>query len=315
MLKKDLISINDLRVEEIEHIFSLTAELKGHRSLADFKGKNYAQSLSGKSLGLIFLKPSLRTRASFEVGMTQLGGHTLYLAPEDIKFGTREATKDFGAVLSRYLDALVVRTFAHKQLEELAEFSGIPVINGLTDLLHPCQALSDLYTIQEKKGSLKGINLAYFGDGNNVAHSLLYGCAKLGLNLTVATPVKHKPKQLVLAQAEKQAKASGAKLILTQKPAQAAAAADIIYTDVWASMGQESKHKQKRKDFLGFQVNQKLLAQAKSDCLVMHCLPAHRGEEITSQVIDGPNSVVLDQAENRMHVQKAILLLLLEGRN
>jgi len=305
-MKRDLISIKDLKVEEIEHILNLTSQLKA-------KVKDYSQSLSGKSLGLIFQKPSLRTRVSFEVAMFQLGGRSLYLAPEDIKFGTREAVKDFGAVLSRYLDALVVRTFAHSQLEELAGHAGIPVINGLTDLLHPCQALGDLYSIKEKKSGLDDLKLVFIGDGNNVVHSLLYGCAKLGLNLTVATPAKHGPKKEVIAQAQEIAATSGAKIVLSNDAAGAASGADVIYTDVWMSMGQESEYKKKVRYFKGFQVNQKIVSQAKSDCLVMHCLPAHRGEEITDEVIDGPNSIVYEQAENRMHVQKAILLLLLGG--
>lgn len=304
-MKRDLISIKELKLKEIEHILALTSELKA-------KLKDFSQSLSGRSLGLIFLKPSLRTRASFEVGMNQLGGHIVYLAPEDIKFGTREAIKDFGAVLSRYLDGLVIRTFSHQQLEELAKSSTIPVINGLTDLLHPCQALGDLYTIKEKKGDLKGINLAYVGDGNNVAHSLLYGCAKLGVNLAVTTPAKHKPEQQIFKEAQEIAKMSGAKITLSDNPTEAATEADIIYTDVWTSMGQEREFKERKRDFTGFQVNQRLVSLAKPDCLVMHCLPAHRGEEITDEVMDGPNSVVFDQAENRMHVQKAILLWLLK---
>ncbi len=305
-MKKDLISIKDLKLGELEHIFSLTSELKA-------KVKDFSQSLSGKSLGLMFLKPSLRTRVSFEVGMDQLGGYTIYLAPGDIKFGTREAIKDFGSVLSRYLDALVVRTFSHQQLEELAGYSTIPVINGLTDLLHPCQVLGDLYSIKEKRGSLSGINLVYIGDGNNVAHSLLYGCARIGVNLTVTTPAKYRPKEEIYNEALEIAKASGAKIALSNGPADAAGGADVIYADVWTSMGQEKEFKKRARAFQGFQVNQKLLSLAKSDCLVMHCLPAHRGEEITDEVIDGPNSIVFDQAENRMHVQKAILLLLLGG--
>ncbi len=305
-MKRDLVCIKDLKVEEIEHIFNLTHDLKG-------KVKDFSASLAGKSLGLIFLKPSLRTRVSFDVGMSQLGGHTLYLAPEDIKFGTREAIKDFGNTISRYLHILVVRTFTHKQLEELAKYATIPVINGLTDLLHPCQALSDLYTIKEKKSSLSGIKLAYIGDGNNVSHSLLYGCAKLGVNLKLATPKNHKPNKNILSEALELAKTSGAQIVLTDAPEAAVEAADVIYTDVWASMGQESELKKRKKDFSGFQVNQKLVAKAQPDCLIMHCLPAHRGEEITDEVIDGQNSVVFDQAENRMHVQKSILLLLLGG--
>ncbi|MBL7085066.1 MAG: ornithine carbamoyltransferase [Candidatus Omnitrophica bacterium] len=305
-MKRDLISIKDLKAEEIEHIFNLTSELK-------VGVKDFSASLSDKSLGLLFLKPSLRTRVSFEVGMARLGGHTLYLAPEDIRFGTREAIKDFGSVLSRYLDALVVRTFAQQQLEELAASSAIPVINGLTDLLHPCQALGDLYTIKEKKGSLKDINLAFVGDGNNVAHSLLFGCAKTGVNLTVATPAKYKPKREIVIEALEIAKATGSKIVLSDNPQAAVKGSDIVYTDVWASMGQESEYKKRVKDLQDFQLNQRLISKASSDCLVMHCLPAHRGEEITDEVIDGPNSIVFDQAENRMHVQKAILLLLLGG--
>ena len=304
-MKRDFISIKDLKVEEIEHIFELTSELKA-------KLKDFSSSLSGKSLGLIFAKPSLRTRVSFEVGMSQLGGSSLYLAPEDIKFGTREAIKDFGSVLSRYLDALVIRTFSHQQLEELASFAGIPVINGLTDLLHPCQVLADLYTIKEKKGNLNGLKLAFIGDGNNVAHSLLLGCAKTGLNLTVAAPPKYEPKKQIFVQAQELAKNSGAEIALVDSPSAAAEGADIIYTDVWAGMGKESECKKRTKDFQKFQVNEKLLSLAKPDSLVMHCLPAHRGEEITDKVIDGPHSIVLDQAENRMHVQKAILLMLLQ---
>lgn len=305
-MKQDLISIKDLKVEEIEHIFNLTAELKS-------KVKDFSQSLAGKSLALIFEKPSLRTRVSFEVGMHQLGGKGIYLAPDDIKFGTREAMKDFGAVLSRYLDVLVVRTFSHQKLEDLAKHASIPVINGLTDLLHPCQALADLYSIKEKKGKLAGLKIAFIGDGNNVAHSLLYGCAKLGINLDIATPAKYRPKAEVVKEAQEIAKARGAKLSLADDPASAVKGADVVYTDVWASMGQESEHKKRLKSFNGFQLNGKLISKAKLDCLVMHCLPAHRGEEITDEVIDGPNSIVFDQAENRMHVQKAILLLLLGG--
>ncbi len=303
-MKRDLLSINGLKREEIEQIFSLSDKLKA-------KPEDFSHSLPAKSLGLIFLKPSLRTRVSFEVGMTQLGGHSIYLAPADIKFGTREAIKDFGIVLSRYLDVLVARTFSHRQLQELAEFATIPVINGLTDLLHPCQVLADLYTIREKKGSLSGINLAYIGDGNNVAHSLLYGCAKLGVDLTVATPKGYQPKKEIFTEASKIAKTSGARIALTDEALVAVKEADIIYTDVWASMGRETESRKRKKDFSGFQVNQKLVSLAKSDCLVMHCLPAHRGEEITEEVIDGSHSIVFDQAENRMHVQKAVLLFLL----
>lgn len=305
-MKKDLISIKDLKLEEIEQILNLTDELKS-------KARDFSASLSGKSLGLIFQKPSLRTRVSFEAGMNQLGGHALYLAPENIKFGTREAIKDFGSVLSRYLDALVVRTFSHHQLQELASSASIPVINGLTDLLHPCQALGDLYTIREKKGNLIGINLVFIGDGNNVAHSLLYGCAKMGVNLTVVTPAKYQPKNEIFIESSQLAENCGVKIALSENASSAVSSADLIYTDVWTSMGKESEYKKRAKAFKGFQVNPELVSLAKEGCLIMHCLPAHRGEEITDEVIDGPNSIVFDQAENRMHVQKAILLLLLGG--
>ncbi|MBN3038409.1 MAG: ornithine carbamoyltransferase [Candidatus Omnitrophica bacterium] len=300
-MKKDLLSIKDLKIEEIEHIFSLTDDLKA-------KVKDFSSALSEKCLGLIFLKPSLRTRVSFEAGMAHLGGSTFYLSPEDIKFGTREAVKDIGSVLSRYLNVLVIRTFSQKQLVELAQFCAIPVINGLTDLFHPCQALSDLYTIKEKKGNLKNAKISFIGDGNNVVHSLLYGCAKLGINLNVATPKNHRPKDEIVKEAINIAQKKGADIYLSQDPREVAQEADVIYTDVWTSMGQESECKIRAKDFAGFQINQGLVSLAKKDCLIMHCLPAHRGEEIADDVIDGPNSIVFDQAENRMHVQKAILL-------
>lgn len=303
-MKKDLISIKDLAIEEVQQIFELAQKIKA--GIEDEE-----KSLSGKSLGLIFQKPSNRTRVSFEVGMAQLGGHTVYLGPEDIKLGQREKTSDIARTLSRYLDAMVVRAFSHNDILELAENSQIPVINGLSDLLHPCQVLADLFTIKEKKGGLKGVRLAYVGDGNNILHSLLYGASKVGMDLSIATPKGYGPKYEILDEALRKSLETKGKIVLGDDPALAVKDADIIYTDVWVSMGQEAQTKKRNEDFRGFQVDQALVARAKPDCLIMHCLPAHRGEEITDEVMDGPNSIVFDQAENRLHVHKAILLMLL----
>lgn len=303
-MKKDLISVKDLSAKEIEDIFTLTDDLKKDK-------EKYSKTLSGKTLALIFQKPSNRTRVSFAVGMFQLGGSSVYLGPDEINLGVREAIKDVAATLSRYVDAIVLRTFEHKNVVELAKYSTVPVINGLSDLTHPCQALADLYTIREKFGSFKGYVLAYVGDGNNVTHSLLYACSKVGLNLNIATPQKFKPNKEIIEEAQNFASVSGAKIKLTLSPEGACKDADIIYTDVWTSMGQEKEAKMRRKIFKDFQVNKRLVSLAKHNCLIMHCLPAHRGEEITDEVIDSKNSIVFDQAENRLHVQKAILLKLL----
>lgn len=304
MKSKDLISIADLSLDEIREIFNLAKDLKP-------KGKLEDSPLKGKSLGLIFQKPSTRTRVSFEVGMDQLGGNTVYLGPDDIKLGQRETTKDIARTLSRYLDGVMARTFSHETILELAEYSSIPVINGLSDLLHPCQGLSDLYTIEEKRGGFKGIKLAFIGDGNNVCHSLLYGCSKVGLDLSIATPEGYEPKREVLEPSLVEAAKSGAKIEVTNDPHNAIKDASIVYTDVWVSMGKEKEYKKRLKAFRPFQVNLDLLKNARPDYLIMHCLPAHRGEEITDEVVDSPQSIVFDQAENRLHVQKAILLLLL----
>ncbi len=305
-MKKDFISIQDLGTQEISTIFTLTDELKSND--AKFK-----MALERKTLALIFQKPSNRTRVSFEVGMTQLGGHTIYLGPDDIKLGVREATKDVAGVLSRYVDGIVARTFLHKDILELAKNSTVPVINGLSDLMHPCQAMADIYTIKEKLKRLKGVKFAFVGDGNNVLHSLLHCVSKVGIDLTVATPKGYEPSKAIVKEAETEAKKSGGKITFSHNPAEAVKGSDVIYTDVWTSMGQEKEYNARLKAFKSFQVNRKLVALAKKDCLVMHCLPAHRGEEITDEVLDGPNSIILDQAENRMHVQKAILLILLGG--
>ena len=304
-MKKDFICIKDLTAEEIAELFVLTDKLKREKDA-------YSGLLKGKTLALIFQKPSNRTRVSFEVGMYQLGGNSIYLSPGEINLGVRETIKDVAKTLSRYVDAIVIRTFAHNNVLELAEHASIPVINGLSDLLHPCQALADIYTIREKCKKLQGVKLAYIGDGNNVCHSLLYGCARVGINIHVATPAGYGPDASVVKEAQALAKDSGALIKLFRKPQDAVKNADVVYTDVWASMGQEKEAQKRKKAFKGFQINQELLKAAAKDVLIMHCLPAHRGEEITDEVIDSSNSIVFDQAENRMHVQKAILIKLLK---
>jgi ornithine carbamoyltransferase len=306
MKGKNLISINDLSQEEVAQILE-TAEI--------MKLRHYSHEeqplLKGKVLGMIFQKPSLRTRVSFEAGMIQLGGAAIYLGPEDIKLGQREATKDIAQVLSRYVDGIMARTFSHEIILELANYSSVPVINGLSDLLHPCQILGDLLTIKEKKGRLSNLKLAYLGDGNNVAHSLLFGAVKVGMDIVLATPSNYEPKSEIVEQAKKDAKKMGSKVEIIHNPLKAAEEADIIYTDVWTSMGFEKERDTRKDVFRPYQINQDLVNRAKDDVIILHCLPAHRGEEITDEVIDGPNSVVIDQAENRLHAQKAILALLL----
>jgi len=296
-MKKDLIAIKDLSGGEINEIFNLASQLKTKR-------KTHDKPLKNKTLGLIFEKPSNRTRVSFEVGMIELGGHTIYLGSDEIELGKRESVKDASKVLSRYLDGIVIRTFSHAKFLEFAKNSSVPVINGLTDLLHPCQALSDLFTIKEKKG-LKNITLSFIGDGNNVLNSLLYGCSKVGIKVNVACPKGYEPAKFIL-------KEVGSTVKLFKLAEEAIKGADFIYTDVWTSMGKEKEHKKRLEVFKPFQVNSKLLKLAKKDALIMHCLPAHRGEEITDEVLDSSNSIVVDQAENRLHVQKAILMKLLK---
>ncbi len=296
-MKKDFISIKDLTPQETKEIFNLTDKLKKDKA-------KFSKVLTGKTLALIFQKPSNRTRVSFEVGMYQLGGNCLYLSPGEINLGVRESIADVAKTLSRYVDGLVLRTYAHKNLLEMAKYSTVPVINGLTDFSHPCQALADVYTIKEKLKGLKGKLLAYVGDGNNVCNSLLFACAKVGLNIHVATPKGFEPDKAALKEAKKVAKTF-------YHPKVAVKDADVIYTDVWVSMGQEKEAQEKKEIFKEFQVNKNLVQLAKKSALIMHCLPAHRQEEITSEVIDSKNSIVFDQAENRMHVQKAILIKLL----
>lgn len=295
-MQKDFISIKDLTLEEIEDIFSLTDKLKKDRI-------RFHKVLSGKTLALIFQKPSCRTRVSFEVGMFQLGGYSIYLGPDELNLGVRESIKDAAKTLSRYVDGIVLRTFEHKNIVEMAKYSSVPVINGLSDLLHPCQALADIYTIKEKLNNLKKVTLTYIGDGNNVCNSLLYASYKLGIKMKVACPKGYEPNKSVLNLTQPK---------LFSNAFAAVRDADVIYTDVWVSMGQEKEAAKRKKILKDFQVNRKLLKLAKKNVLVMHCLPAHRGEEITDELIDSRNSIVFDQAENRLHVQKAILIKLLK---
>jgi len=307
-MEKDLISIKDLTAREIEEIFILTDKLKKDK----FK---FSKVLKGKTLALVFQKPSNRTRVSFEVGMYQLGGYSIYLGAEEINLGIRESVKDVAKTLSRYVDGIVVRTFAHRNVEEMARYADIPVINGLSDFSHPCQVLSDIYTIREKFKKIKGIKLAYIGDGNNnVCHSLLFACPKVGINIVVASPKNYQPQKEVLDEAIRISKITGSEVSLLDEPFLAVKDADIIYTDVWTSMGKEKEARIRKRVFKRFQVNRNLVSLAKKDCLIMHCLPAHRGEEITDEVIDSKNSIVFEQAENRLHVQKAILIKLVSKR-
>jgi len=301
-----LISINDLSLQEIEEILSLSEKLK--RQLKEGVPHHI---LKGKTLGMIFTKSSTRTRVSFEVGMYQQGGSSLFLSSNDIQLGRGETIYDTAQVLSRYIDGIMIRTFKHSDVEELAKYGSIPVINGLTDLMHPCQILADLFTVYEHKGTLKGLKLAYVGDGNNVANSLLHGCAKVGMNIAVATPKGYECDSNIVYEAQEEARRSGSEIILTEDPAEAATNADVIYTDTWVSMGQESEKEERIKIFMPYQVNSQLFSKAKEDAIFLHCLPAYRGYEVTEEIIDGPQSVIFDEAENRMHVQKAIMALLM----
>jgi ornithine carbamoyltransferase len=304
-MKKDFISVKDLTLKEIEDIFNLTDRLKKDKA-------KFSKVLTGKTLALIFQKPSNRTRVSFEVGMYQLGGYSIYLGPDEINLGVRESIKDVAKTLSRYVDAIVLRTFEHKNILEMARDATIPVINGLSDLLHPCQALADVYTIREKLKNVKGVTLAYIGDGNNVCNSLLYVAALVGINMHVATPKGYEPNKSVLREAKITAQAKKASMNLFMQPQEAVQGADVIYTDVWTSMGQEKEAEKRKEEFKDFQVNKNLIKLAKKKVLIMHCLPAHRGDEITDEIIDSKNSIIFDQTENRLHVQKAILITLLK---
>ena len=304
MRRKDLISIHDLSSGEVGLLLARAADIKA-------RPQEYRAALSGKILAMIFEKSSTRTRVSFEAGMTQLGGAAQFLSSRDIQLGRGEPVSDTARVLSRYVDGIMARTFAHQTVLDLATYATIPVINGLTDLLHPCQALTDYFTMSEKFGSLKGLKLAYVGDGNNMAHSLMYGGPKCGVDVAVATPKGYETDAGVTANAKADAAAAGTKMLVTNDAVQAVEGAHVVYTDVWASMGQEAEQAKRVKDFAGWSVSSALMAHAHKDAVFMHCLPAHRGEEVAAEVCDGPRSVIYDEAENRLHVQKATLILLL----
>jgi ornithine carbamoyltransferase len=304
-LKKDFLSVYDLTRRDFDRIFSHAANLK-----AMLKDGIIYQPLAGKTLGMIFDKSSTRTRLSFEAGMYQLGGLAIYLNSRDTQLGRGETIADTARIVSRYLDAVMIRTFAQESVEEFARHATIPIINGLTDLMHPCQIVSDLFTIVERKGTYEGLKIAYVGDGNNMANSWIDAAAKLPFKLTLACPKGYDPDARILERGRKKAPKG---VSLFRDPVQAVKNADVVYTDVWASMGQESEQEARAKVFEGYQVNQKLMQHAKPDAIVMHCLPAHRGEEISAEILDGPRSVVWDEAENRLHVQKAILEILLTG--
>ena len=303
---RDFLSIQEWSTEELTQVLDLAAELKEKQ-----QRREAHPILRGKTLGMIFQKSSTRTRVSFEVGMWQLGGQALFLSSNDLQIGRGEPVKDTARVLSRYLDGIMIRTFSHAEVEELAAYADIPVINGLTDRLHPCQAMADLLTIREHKGSLKGLKMAYIGDGNNMVHSLMHGCAKFGMDISVATPTAYEPNAGIVAAAKQVAQNTGSRIELTQDVLEAAAGADVLYTDVWASMGMESEQVARQAVFKNYQINQQVLAAADKKAIVLHCLPAHRGEEITEDVLEGPQSVVFDEAENRLHVQKAIMALVM----
>ncbi|MFC2066899.1 ornithine carbamoyltransferase [Chloroflexota bacterium] len=304
MKGKDLLSVSDLSGEDILLLIE---------NAIDMKAEGWSSLLGEKVLALLFEKPSLRTRVSFEMAMRQLDGHVIYLSPDEVGLGKRESVPDVAKVLSCYVDAIAARTFSHQTLETLASYSSVPVINALSDLEHPCQALADLLTIFEKKKTLEEITLAYVGDGNNVAHSLLLAASLTGVNIRIASPNAYRVQEKILRLAQDYATDSGAEILCTEEPRLAVTGADAVYTDVWASMGQEAEADQRRQIFATYQVNNELLSLAKKDAILMHPLPAHHGEEVAENILDSPQSVVLDQAENRMHLQKALLAEILGG--
>lgn len=303
---RHLVSISDFNREEVEQVLDLTKTLK-----AENKAGKPHPLLNGRTLGMIFEKSSTRTRVSFEVGMYQLGGMALYLSSNDLQLGRGETIADTAKVISRYVDGIMARVYKHNTIQELALNSSVSVINGLCDLEHPCQVLCDLFTIKEKLGVLKGVNFSYLGDGNNMANSILLGTATIGMNCKIIHPDGYAPDKDIVKKAKELAKKTGAKIEIGTKIEEMIKGSDIVYSDVWTSMGQEKEKEQRLKDFKNFQINSSLMKKAGSDTLIMHCLPAHRGEEITNEVIDGPNSIVFDQAENRLHTQKAIMALLI----
>ena len=301
---RHLISIHDLTAADVSQLFTLAADMKK-------KPQDYRTALAGKILAMIFEKSSTRTRVSFEAGMYQLGGVAQFLSSRDIQLGRGEPVFDTARVLSRYVNGIMARTFAHQTVLDLAAYATVPVINGLTDLLHPCQALADYFTMKEKFGDIRGMKLAYVGDGNNMAHSLMLGGPKVGVDVAIATPKGYSPNPTVAREAISDAGAAGTKLFVTHQFDEAVKGAHVVYTDVWASMGQEAEQERRVKDFAGWTVTKQVMALAHRDALFMHCLPAHRGEEAAAHVVDGPQSVIYDEAENRLHVQKAILATLM----
>jgi ornithine carbamoyltransferase len=303
-MKKDFISIHDFAPEEIGRLIDLAAEMKKEPG-------RFRSALSGKTLAMIFEKSSTRTRVSFEAGMYQLGGLAMFLSSRDLQIGRGEPVADTARVLSRYVDGIMARTFAHQTVTELARHATVPVINGLTDLLHPCQVMADLLTVRENFGRLSGLKLAYVGDGNNMAHSLMFGGARTGMSVAVATPPGFEPRAEIVEAARADARETGASITATHDVAEGVRGANVVYTDVWASMGQEAEAEERRKKFAGFTVDEKVMAMADPGAIFLHCLPAHRGEEVAAAVADGPRSRIFDEAENRLHAQKAILASLL----
>ncbi len=304
-MKKDFLTIRDLNQDEITGILKLASDIKAHP-------QDYSTSLKGKTLAMIFEKPSLRTRVTFDVGIHQLGGFSVCLLPMEISLGKRESIHDVAKNLERMVHGIMIRTFAHQIVVDMARFASVPIINGLTDYSHPCQALADYLTIQEIKGKHKGVKLCFVGDGNNVAHSLMFAGALVGTHVTIACPKGYEPDATALQHARDDAKATGAQIDVVHDAVQGVRDADVVYTDVWASMGQESEASARKTIFQPFQVNRKLMANAKSDAIFLHCLPAHRGEEVTDEVIDSASSVVFQQAENRLHAQKAVMVQLMK---
>jgi ornithine carbamoyltransferase len=308
MRHKDFIEIHDYSADEVQELFELARDMKA-------SPKRFSGALQGQTLAMIFEKSSTRTRVSFEVGMFQMGGQALFLSSRDIQIGRGEPIADTARVLSRYVDGIMARTFAHKTVTDLAQYASVPVINGLTDLSHPCQVMADYFTAWEKfGGDLKGRKIAWIGDGNNMAHSLMYGAPKVGMDIVVATPPDYAPDPTVVAEATSDARAAGTQLTITTSIDEAVRDADIIETDVWTSMGQEEESEKRRRDFAGWMVDAAMMAKAKRQAIFLHCLPAHRGEEVAADVIDGPQSVIFDEAENRLHVQKAIMASLMKKK-